>query len=34
MREVESEWGTRHLEKVGATLTCVVGAESTATRGL
>jgi hypothetical protein len=32
MREEESDWGTGQLEKVGAALTCVVGAESTATR--
>jgi aerobic-type carbon monoxide dehydrogenase small subunit (CoxS/CutS family) len=32
MREEESEWGTRQLEKVGATSACVVGVDSTATR--
>jgi hypothetical protein len=33
MREEESEWGTGQLEKVGAASTCVVGVESTVTRG-
>jgi hypothetical protein len=32
MRVEESDWGTGQLEKVGAALTCVVGAESKATR--
>jgi aerobic-type carbon monoxide dehydrogenase small subunit (CoxS/CutS family) len=32
MREEESEWGTRQLDKVGATSACVVGVDSTATR--
>jgi hypothetical protein len=37
VREEESEWGTRQLEKVGVgmgvALACVMGAESTTMRG-